>query len=518
MQQSPVAGNAALGRARAQDQKEELVYRWQHNKSLFMKQVLNYPLMPFQIAMLKHKGAKHMGRNISMRLLPRDSGKSWGGTIGDAIFETCMNPNLRGQIIAEALETAVMFLGEVKAQLDGNDKLKYFFGEHTGRTWAQKRIVSKQRTKIFKEPTLEALGAGGATVGRHVDIQWMDDVVSERTSSTTDKQDKLAQWYDKTATPVLEQGGDQRINGTRWYPTDLYNYLLDKYGTDILFKLPALTEIGVREYNDERARMGDCMPVKFVNGRVDHSDQILQSYFPERYPPIILHELRRSNPVTFASQYQNDISLLNSAFIKPEAIKIISSSEWPDFRTLNFFIGVDPATGTKKGTDYFSSCTVAHSEQTGKIYIFRSTRLKLSDSSEMLDHILGEWRWVYENSGTVVDIAIESNAFQSVIAHAAYNDPEKYGLLPISEIFNLKDKVQRLISIAHYFNLDKVLFDEDCDPLITELLQFPNVAHDDRVDAMMNAFQALNTTGFAGLSLPMNIYDLQKANSIVLSF
>lgn len=479
------------------EQQERLIERWKANKVMFIKQCLGgkYKLLkPFQGQMVLQKGEVHLGRNISMRLLPRDSGKSWIGTIADSIHEVVRDPNITIQYIAEAQETAIMFLNETKAQFEGNENLIEWFGRHAEntKTWSMKKIVSGFRTEVRKEPTIETFGAGGAIVGRHVKRQYMDDLVSNRTSDTETKRTKLEDWYDKMAMPVLEQGGTQCINGTRYFPGDFYEYLIKRYGEGVLFRVPALTE-----HVDEK-------------GEVHYT-----SYFPERYPVDVLLALRKANPVTFASQYQNEVNLMLSNIIDYNSLKVIDYSKWPDFSELVFYIGVDPATGLKPGSDYFATVTIGYHAQTGRKFVLRATQNKLGDPDAMLSHIVNEWRWVIEQGGQVASIGIESNNFQGVLAKAFYASPEKFGMLPVYPVFTLKDKVQRLIAQAHHYNLGSTFFDEECYQLVEQLVQFPNIKHDDVVDALMIAMQAVEETQQGSTPFEIDFIDLNNKSAVM---
>lgn len=494
----PKAGTAHMSASKARDMKQKMYERWRTNKPLFMRQVLGYDtLEPFQVRMVKHRGARKMGRHLSLRLLPRDSGKSWAGTIGDSIHEVCQNPNIKLEIIGEAVDTSIMFLGEAKAHFEQNDDLRHFYGDHVNKdnAWSAKKIVSSQRTKIMKEPTIEALGATGAIVGRHVDGQYLDDVATEKTADTPAKQEKMVRWYYKVALPVLEIGGWQKLNGTRYFPEDLYATLVEQFGKEILYKVPALQEV----VNPD----GTIKPV---------------SYFPNRYPVDFLLEIQKANPVAFAYQYMNDDSMGISNLINAEMLTTIPMSDWPSFANLTFYMGVDPATGTEAKHDFFSTCTLGFNPRLAKVYVFRSTRYKLGDPDAMLEHIVDEWRWIIENGGDCAGIGIESNAFQGVLVKAFNADPARFGILPVVQLQTQKDKVQRLIALAYYFNKGNVIFDEDLSTLITNLLKFPNIARDDDVDSLMLAMELLEDGAYGGMSLPMNPLQMANSNAAIFKF
>lgn len=488
-----------LTREEQYKQQEQLLDRWKNNKALFTKQCLGgqYRKMKlFQSRMLQHRGAVKLGRHISLRLLPRDSGKSWMGTIADSIHEICTDPNTAMQYIAEAQETAVMFLAETKQHLESNTTIHEFYGNPAAntRTWSAKRIVSGLRTTPRKEPTIETFGAGGAIVGRHVNRQYMDDLVSNRTSDTTTKRQKLEDWYDKMALPVLEQGGTQCINGTRYFPGDLYEMLIKRYGADILYRVYALTQVPGSDGSPE-----------------------YKSYFPERYPVEVLLEIRKSNPIVFASQYQNEIDLMMSNILNHNALHVVERSDMPPFNEMVFYIGVDPATGLKTSHDYFAVVTVGYHAATNRKYVVRSSRSKLGDPESMLRQIVREWRWVVEQGGSVASIAIESNSFQSVLAKTAYADPARFGMLPVIPVYTLKDKVQRLIAQAHHYNLGQVYFDEECYQLVEELAAFPKVKNDDTVDALMIAMQSIEETQQESSPFKVDTMDIATTSHVLTS-
>lgn len=514
----PEAGSKQASKSEKMDIRSRRMESWKQNKSLFMRQVLGYKtIKPFQSKMVTHKGRLQLGRNISMVLCPRDSGKSWASTIGDCVYEVTQNPNIRTQIVAEALDTACLFLSEIKQHFEDNETLKRYYGNHrpdrrSDKSWATKKVVSALRNKIMKEPTIEALGATGAIVGRHVDIQFLDDLVSERTSDKPEKREALMKWYDTSLFPVLEQGGDQRIRGTRYFVDDMYDTLMKRYGEDILYRVMALQELpsDIQGYTPV---MSDFMALRykrrqdgeFIIEESCRNDTIFRSYFPERYLASDLWLLRRANPYSFAFQYQNDPTVGMSQFLQEGAVQIVDVGKWPDFGECTFYIGVDPATGTDPDHDYFAIAIVGYHAKSGRRYIFRVTAEKLGDPFAMMLRIADEWNWVRGLGGYVSAIGIETNGFQKTLAKAFAADPENFGLLPIVEINTQKDKVQSFIEQVHWWNLGHVFVDEENTKFIEDVLKFPNIRRKDRVDAVLRAFQLIDESSWGGIASNIDI-------------
>ena len=146
------------------DEKEMLLQTWKENKFLFIQQVMypDKPLHAFHRAKLDYEGIWSSGKNFQGVLAPRGSWKTGIGTIGDATWEVCDDPNIPIQIMAESQGTSVKFLSEIKQHFAINKVLRYFYGEHVPKTgWTSTEFTSAQRTVIQKEPTIEALGVGG---------------------------------------------------------------------------------------------------------------------------------------------------------------------------------------------------------------------------------------------------------------------------------------------------------------------------------------------------------------------
>lgn len=496
-----------LTKSQLMDEKERFKQRALDNKVIFVNQVLGKPCEYFQEQMLLHPLYPREDVNLNMVLLPRGSGKSEWGTSADAIHEICVNPNIRCQFIAESQDTAVLFLSDAKGHFEENDTLRYFFGDHVSSKWSSTKIVSSQRTRVIKEPTIECLGAGGALVGRRSDLQYVDDVVSDRTSRTPNEREKLYRWYDKTVKPMLVRGATQKMRGTRWYPGDLWEQLIRRYGEEVLFRQKALLDINEDTWDSYSPIEGDMFLLQ---------DQTLyRSFFPLLFTVPGLLARRAANPVEFASQYQNEVKLMLSNIIDYESLIVIDDEKFPDFAEMLFYIGVDPSTGTKANSDYFSITVIGLHAPTGLLYIWRNwASRKVKDPKAMMDVIAKHWWDIKSRGGDVAQIGIETNAFQNVLVNAFYAEPELYGMLPVTRVNTVKDKQTRFVAEAHWFNLSRVRFSETCVKLIEDLVSFPDLDNDDRVDSTLIALQLIGRSGLVSAGFKQPLIDLYKDSAI----
>jgi hypothetical protein len=143
---------------------------------------------------------------------------------------------------------------------------------------------------------------------------------------------------------------------------------------------------------------------------------------------------------------------------------------------------------------------------------------RLHDPEAMMSCILREWLWVYSQGGSVASVGVESNAFQAILAKMMMNDPQRFGLLPIVERITIKDKVARFIGLIHLFNTGQIIFDEECIALFSDVLKFPDLKHDDRVDSMMHALESLIEATYTGLTLAGSVHDMVTRNAAVIRF
>jgi len=474
---------------------------------------MGLPMTPFQAKIVNWEGKQFAGQWIQGVLAPRGSGKSEVGTIGDCTHEICYDPELTSQIIAESEGTACVFLSAIRQHLERNPLILSCFGKHESeKEWSITRITSAQRKSIKKEPTVQCLGAAGRIVGRHVRIQWCDDLVSLTNSATEETRKKLKHWYSTALCPILDPGGFQRIRGTRYFQKDLYYSLLKMYGESAFLKIPAL-------YYDDTFVDTCAMPqgdIEFQGpeGIIKFNSQGLSclypqsyehSYWPERFPLWVLLQLRMKDVISFNTQYQNNTNVLKSELLNEGALVVAKESEIPPIDKLVCYQGVDPARKASGDGCLFSITTIGVDKWTGLIYILRQTDRKLADPDLMCKFIVGEYYWIKRLGGTIQAIGIESNAFQGILATSIRANPKEYGVLPITPKNTGKDKEMRFINVSKYFNMGHVRFHPSCAKLLEDVAEFPDCDLKDRVDSMMHAFEVFEMGGSKFLGFDMDI-------------
>jgi len=327
-------------------------------------------------------------------------------------------------------------------------------------------------------------GIGGGITGMSMDYGIVDDYLKNREEAESlTIRNKIYEWY----TDVLstrEQGNSSiLITATRWSEDDLIGRLLDKAAKDPeadqweVISLPAMSEEGRPEY--------------------DPRTDVDQPLWPQKYSEKWLKKRRANVPVyTWLSLYQQRPSSIAGNLVKKEQFKYCSL-EGPildlggDKRYLlsrcRVFQTCDPANSTKTSADYFVLCTWAQTPNNDLALIdMIRTRLESPDQVPLFWQQYKKWRPF--NIG--LKLYVESNGSGKSLVQYLQREG-----LPVEELHADTDKVSRFIPAATriaagcvYFRSD---YDKDDDEgkkeswlhdVETELLSFPNAAHDDIVD------------------------------------
>lgn len=482
---------------------------------MFISQVLGLPITDFQADILAWEGVQYSGRTISGVLAPRGSGKSEAGTVGDITHELCHKPDLAGQIIAESQSTAIIFLSAIKQHFERNEILRAAYGDHVSDEWSATRITSAKRTVIRKEPSISCLGAAGAIVGRHVDYQWCDDLVSPHNSGTEDTRKKLKYWYHTQLMPILDPGGIQKIRGTRYFQKDLYYTMMKTFGEEAFLIIPAIFRDD--SYVDEYAFPEGNIQTMTREGRKSFNSSgnaciwpktDEHSYWEKRWPLYTLREIRKKDWVSFNTQYQNNTNVLKSDLLNDNAIQVVANDKIPPLHKLICYQGVDPARKADGPGSYFSITTIGVEKETGLIYVLRQIDKKLADPVVMCDLIYSEFMTIITNGGTVHGVGVEVNAFQAVLVNHIRANPAKYGILPFVEKTTLKDKFTRFVDNSRFFNEGFVAFSAEVSQLIEDTAEFPDCDVTDRVDSLMHALETMKISGLQLLGLDFDIRKL----------
>ncbi|MGV8953686.1 MAG: hypothetical protein ACOH2M_21490, partial [Cypionkella sp.] len=179
---------------------------------------------------------------------PRDHGKSEIFCISYPLRRIAEDPNVRILIVQKTATEAEKTLGVIKQEIESNAGMKRFYAEHWLATvqhrdisnalgqvdeagkrqgaWQQSRIYAK-RTRMGKDPTVEAVGVGGAITGGHYDVIILDDVEDDENTRTDERLRSMVAWFTGTIMQLREPHSKMVIVGTlKTNRQDIYNLVL----------------------------------------------------------------------------------------------------------------------------------------------------------------------------------------------------------------------------------------------------------------------------------------------------
>lgn len=421
---------------------------------ILMGLILGYDVAPCHLKMLAFQEAHPR----TLTLAPRGVGKSTALTVVRVIYELVRNPEIRILIASNTQIQAEVFLREIKQHLESNQAFIDVFGNLVGAKWDTKEINVATRKGFAKESNVTCLGVGGGIIGRHYDLIIGDDLVDEENSRTDVQREKFKIWFYKVLDPTLEPGGREYMHGTRYYPNDHYEHIINSASTK---------DADGNQVPKENPSTEDFKFISFP-AIVDEKEDI--TIWPEKMTMEWLMAKRRTmGRAIFDSQYMNSTKAMEGKIFQYNNIRYYDTP--PD--QLVIIQGVDLAISEKETADYFSIVTVAKDEY-NRIYLLDVFKERMSFLAQFRT-IVAKWQQF-----RALRVFIEANAYQMAQVHmlAAKSD------VPVVPIITLKDKVTRAWHLAAKFEAAQVFFPRfGVQDFTDTLIQFPDCDHDDDFDA-----------------------------------
>lgn len=413
-------------------------------------------------------------REFALVLAPRGWGKSTALDVLATVLEILCWPDVRVLLASKTDGQAQAFLSEIKLCLE-HPRLVELFGRQRPDAkqgeqgkWNEDEVYVRTRTKIQKEATVTALGAGGAVVSKHYDIIIGDDLVDENNSQTDGTRDKLKTFWYKTVlptreprSPVTPRSGRVRVLGTRYHHQDLYGHFQDK---DEFFK-------GPRGADDAAANVL----------RMSALDRNGRSRYERKFSTEYLRTLRRSmGSIIFDSQYQNDISRMTGDIFQYPTFRFYECEDPVEFakeHRLWTWQAVDLAIGQRERNDKFAIVVVGVAGD-GRVYVldFFTGKIGYGEQTVQIAH--------YYDLYSPIRCGIESNAYQLAKIDDIRSKAETADLRVVP-IHTDEDKIARAWKLTAYFERGDIWFRAGrSEELIDQLLAFPHGKYKDLFDAL----------------------------------
>jgi hypothetical protein len=181
-----------------------------------------------------------------MLLMPRNHGKTTIVAQGlplhmiiqpaekNRYFRAMLGTDVRIVLAGETEEMAVRNLRYIKTMLEGNALLRALWphvawdnARKQAPKWSDDQIIVPRQTP-FAEPTIRAIGVGGAVTGMHPCCLIKDDLTTQRAANEPPTMAKAIEWHNDSRALFANPDTDlEFITGTRWANFDLPSYIAE---------------------------------------------------------------------------------------------------------------------------------------------------------------------------------------------------------------------------------------------------------------------------------------------------
>lgn len=318
---------------------------------------------------------------------------------------------------------------------------------------------------------LSFVGRGTALTGRGAHVLVIDDILkdAEEANSPTIRE-KCWQWFTKVAmTRLMKVGASVIIVMTRWNEDDLVGRLTDP-------KNPAFDPLVAKNWKiinlPAEAEIND--PLQREPG---------EPLWPERFPIEFLHAQKQLDPLGYASLYQQRPSPEEGAFFKNTDIVTYGHGQLPPLDSMRLYASSDHAVGRDKKKHDANVFLIAGVCKNSYIWLIdcwwqrASAEIAVEKMIDMMEQYpLSLW-WAEDGLITQsIGPFLLKRKLERGVAGCA-----------VDTVHPTRNKEQRAQSIKGLMAMKRVLMPKAA-PWFPqakhELLQFPNGANDDFVDAI----------------------------------
>lgn len=394
-----------------------------------------------------------------MLFMPPRHGKSLIASVNFPAWHLGNNPDHEIIACSYASSLAMKFSRKVRAQLK-NPQYKLAFKDCR----LSKDSQAAEEWQTTAGGGYVAAGVGGGITGKGAHILIIDDPVKNREEAESETtQENNYDWYTSTAYTRLAPGGGVLVILTRWHDADLAGKLLTQgeRGGDqwevVLY--PAIAT------EDEKYRKkGDPLHADRYN--IEALQRIKRAI-----PPRDWEALYQQSPVSDEGDYFRRDDFQYYDVEELELYKCTIYQAW------------DLAIGQKEQNDYSVGITLAI-DQDDNYYVVDVARGRW-DGMALVERILD----FYEKWEPSV-VGIEKGHINMALGPFIQKRVSERRLhkFYINELATgRRDKVLRARAIQGRLQQGKLFFPRDkafLDPLVNEMLRFPNGVHDDQIDAL----------------------------------
>ena len=345
-----------------------------------------------------------------------------------------------------------------------------------------------------------AAGVGTGITGRGAHVLLLDDLVKDIEAADSDTiRDNTWEWYASTAYTRLAPGGGVIGIMTWWHDDDWAGRIQQVMSTGEgdkfeIIKYPAINDEGdeyilTLEPGEPITQRTPTDPTPLPEG-ARLTREVNTAIHPARYTTDAMLRIKRNlhaagqQRVWNALYQQNPLPDEGITFKKdmfryygapPTRMKCYVYQAW------------DFAITEGQENDFTVGVTI-YQDEFDSLYVIDVRRFKSDDTFIIVDEILDYAKEYAQADGTLPMLGLEDGQIWKAMEAVFDRRCQERKLYPAKEILKpLTDKMVRASPLRGRMQLGKVFFDENAPwfrPLFLELTRFPNVKHDDQVDAL----------------------------------
>jgi predicted phage terminase large subunit-like protein len=430
---------------------------------------------------------------------PRDHGKSEIFCIAYPLRRICEDPNVRILVVQKTATESAKTLSVIKSELESNAPLKAYYAPHWQATvgqrdisnatgtveragkregaWQQYRIYVK-RTRRGKDPTVEAVGVGGAITGGHFDVIVLDDVEDDENTRTPERIRWLLNWFNGTILQLREPHTKTIVVGTlKTAARDIYQAVLSNPSWNCQV-VPAILS---HELDDVAYRpVVDAASGTVVDVVVETPD--VRTLWPGKWSirELLLDMLASPVRSVWVREKLNDLRAMAGKIFKREWFRYCSYSELN--KRFERIIQIWDTAFEEDESANWSVC-ITLGLAGGQVYVLDVFRERLS-FPRLIPAVETQYQKQHQKQRPervlIEDKASGKSALQVLQAETT---------LPVIGVSpGGQDKASRARTVTVYVETGRVIFPEEAAWLAVledELVLFPEGTHADQVDALV---------------------------------
>ncbi len=384
-------------------------------------------------------------------------------------------------IVSKTRDIAIGSLVQIKDILEYSDNFRAVFGywgKQTAIKWSEDQIVLADGTKIVAKGTGQQIrGTNNRSVRPTLII--LDDPEDENNTKTKEAMDANFIWLEKAALPTLSLDksnfGKIIVVGTPIHQ----NCIVERLANDPTWRTMRRSYIYTKSDGTQASLWSSMLSLKKLLEMKEAAKASgrLSAFYSERMCEIIGDEEQLIQPDYI--QYYTGEFFKDSAGYGYLKLKTVNGIDENRTIPVNVFMGVDPASSTKKSADYSTIVPIAVDAQLNR-YVLKYMMKRVTPMT-LADHIF-DFYDVYSPQRTT----IESVAFQEMLREYVKSKKYMYGL--DTKESPRTSKSSRLESLEPVFAQKKVyVMEEGMDDLVNQLITFPRGKFDDLLDGFYYA-------------------------------